>query len=206
MNESTFLKNNIAIVLAGEIDCDLLIELQSFTYIIAVDGGYNHLSEIGLKPDVLIGDLDSVTSTINCPTVEFDPVKDDTDFKCAINYAVNKFEQSQITVYGFASLNRIDHVIANLANLQSNITLKSANQQITIIDKDTKVTKDEYTYISFFSIETVSKFSLDGFKYPLTNYQLNPFDPLCVSNELIADSGKIRMSNGSVIVIKSKQN
>ncbi len=206
MNESTFLKNNIAIVLAGEIDCDLVIELQSFTYIIAVDGGYNHLSAIGIKPDILIGDLDSVTDAINCPIIEFDPVKDDTDFKCAINYAVNKFKQSQITVYGFASLNRIDHVIANLANLQSNITLKSTNQQITIIDKDTNVTKDEYTYISFFSTEKIDKFSLEGFKYPLTNYQLKPFDPLCVSNELIADSGKIKVSNGFVIVIKSKQN
>ncbi len=206
MNELTFLKNKIAIILAGEIDCDLLNELQSFTFIIAVDGGYDHLVKAGIKPDILIGDLDSLSSIVNCPVVAFDPVKDDTDFKCAINYVEDNFNSSSITVFGFASINRIDHVIANLANMEPNITFKSNNQEITVIENDCLLTSDDYKYISFFSTTQINSFSITGFKYPLSNYTLNPFDPLCVSNELITNSGKISISNGRVIVIKSKQN
>ncbi len=200
------LKSKIAIILAGTIDVDLQQQLTGFNYIIAVDGGLNHLTKAGIKPDILIGDLDSVTSQFDGQTLKFDPIKDDTDFKCAIKYVEQNFANVQIDVYGFNSLDRLDHVIANLANITSNIKLISDNQQIYLINHDTVVEGDEYKYYSFFSTEVINQFSLEGFKYPLSDYQLKPFDPLCVSNQLINNSGTIRISNGQLLVIKSKNN
>lgn len=206
MRELQTLKSNIAIILAGTIDVDLQQQLTGYDYIIAVDGGLNHLTKSGVTPNILIGDLDSVTEEFDGQVLKFDPIKDDTDFKCAINYVEQNFDHYQLDVYGFSSLDRLDHVIANLANMTTNIKLISANQQIELINANTVVENDEYKYYSFFSTEVIEQFSLEGFSYPLTDYQLNPFDPLCVSNQLINNSGTIKLSNGRVLVIKSKNN
>ncbi len=200
------LKSKIAIVLAGAIDLNLQQQLSRYEFIIAVDGGLNHLTKVGIKPDILIGDLDSVTEQFDGQILKFDPVKDDTDFKCAINYVKQNFDNFQIDVYGFNSLDRLDHVIANLANITNDIKLVSDNQQIELISHDITVEEDEYKYYSFFSKEVVEQFTLVGFEYPLTDYQLKPFDPLCVSNRLVSNSGTIKVSNGQVLVIKSKNN
>lgn len=206
-SELQSLKSNVAIVLAGEIDVNLTDYLNHDDFVIAVDGGLDHLLAVGLTPDILIGDLDSISTTnYNGQQVVYDSVKDDTDFVCAIKYAKANYPNTEIRVFGFASLNRLDHVLANLSVIQPGMTFISDNQTIQLLSEEFIAEQDEYQYYSFISMSTVNQFSLTGFKYPLTNYQLRPFDPLCVSNELIANSGKIEISNDCVIMIKSKNN
>lgn len=197
------LKDRAVIVLAGSLDLNLSDYINDTDYIIAVDGGYDHLLCASLKPDITIGDFDSVNNLIDGSILKFDSVKDDTDFKCALDYASNTLGFKQICVFGFTSLNRIDHVLSNISNITANCTFISANQQISLLEGTSKVKRDEYKYLSFYSLEIVDKFTLVGFKYPLTNYQLRPFDPLCISNELTDDSGTIEISNGRVVMIKS---
>lgn len=200
------LKNRVVVVLAGDIDVDLRQHITKQDIVIAIDGGYNHLLTANLKPQVLIGDLDSITVKPDCEVISFDPIKDDTDFKCGLNYIAEKYNSLPIVVFGFSSISRIDHLIANLANIQCNTTYISDNHMVQLLQANTVVTVDQYKYYSFFSFEIIDQFSLSGFKYPLSNYQLKPFDPLCVSNELIETNGKISISNGQVILIKSKFN
>lgn len=201
------LKTSVAIVLAGQIDLDLKTVITPEQFIIAVDGGLDHLSKYGLQPDILIGDLDSISDQqYQGSKLVFDSIKDDTDFVCALKYANENYPNAEINVFGFASLNRIDHVLANLSVINQQMTFISANQEIMLITENTTLIADQYKYYSFFGLESVNQFSLSGFKYPLTNYSLKPFDPLCVSNELVANSGTIELSNGRVILIKSKIN
>ncbi|WOO87156.1 thiamine diphosphokinase [Mollicutes bacterium LVI A0039] len=202
----TFLKSRAVVVLAGAIDVDLNEYITAEDYVIAVDGGLDHLERFGTTADILIGDLDSVATSYPGEVKQFDPVKDDTDFKCSLDYIQANNIASTIVVFGFASLNRIDHVFANIANIIPNVTFISNNQQITLIDQDTVFEQDEYRYYSFFALEVIDEFSLVGFKYPLDMYCLHPLDPLCISNELEQKTGKIKISNGSLIVIKSLDN
>lgn len=206
MNEFQSLKDRAVIVLAGSIDLDLAKLITADDYIVAVDGGYDHLHNAGLTPDIVIGDFDSIAHDYLGKKLQLSPVKDDTDFKCALNYINQNHLAKQIVVVGFASLNRIDHVLANLANAHGNISFVSANQHIQLTTESVVVKRDDYKYYSFFALEQITDFTLSGFKYPLTNYCLKPFDPLCVSNELIADSGTIEISNGKLIIIKSLLN
>lgn len=206
MLELKTLKNRVAIILAGAIDLELSSVLTTTDYIVAIDGGYNHLLNYDIQPDILIGDLDSIKVKPECDVIELNPIKDDTDFIAGLNFVTENYPELPITVYGFNSLDRLDHVIANLAVLRTNTTYVSKNQTIELIDCSVSVIKDQYQYISFFSFDVINEFSLTGFKYPLTNYELKPFDPLCVSNELIANCGQISISNGSLIMIKSKKN
>lgn len=200
------LETRVVIVLAGQIDLDLELFLNQNDIIVAVDGGANHLIETKYKPAVLIGDFDSITNTdLTCPRIKFDPVKDDTDFACALEYVSQTYPQFKSVVVGFSSLDRIDHVLTNLSIINSETTFISDNQRITLLTATTTVTSSEYKFYSFYAIQEVSRFSLSGFKYPLNSYRLRPFDPLCISNELIASSGTIEISNGNVIMIESKQ-
>lgn len=200
------LKTRVVVVLAGDLDLDLHYHISKQDIVIAIDGGYNHLLAANLKPNVVIGDLDSIAGKPDCKVISFDPVKDETDFKCGLNYIAENYNSLPIVVFGFSSMSRIDHLIANLANIQCNATYMSANHMVQLLQADTVITADQYKYYSFFSFEIIDRFSLSGFKYPLVDYQLKPFDPLCVSNELIEEIGDISISNGQVLMIKSKFN
>lgn len=206
MRKLQILEPRIVILLAGAVDLDLNTFLTNDDIIVAVDGGANHLINTEFNPAVIIGDLDSINDNhFECPVIKFDPIKDDTDFACSLNYVKESYPSGNIIVLGFASLNRIDHVLSNLSNLQPGVQFISRNQIIELIESCFVVAKSEYVYYSFYAIEVINKFSLSGFKYQLNDYRLMPFDPLCISNELATDSGTIKISNGKIIMIRSKQ-
>ncbi len=103
MSELKLLKNKVAIILAGELDLNLNEYITSDMFVIAVDGGYNHLVAADIKPNLVIGDMDSITQDVSVDTIKFDTVKDDTDFKCAINYVNDNITDCHIFIFGFGS-------------------------------------------------------------------------------------------------------
>lgn len=115
---STFLKLNDVkekyrsiLVLNGHIP-----KLSSFMEtlpIIAVDGGANQLLSIGIQPDVIIGDLDSlqIKSHRNFHII-YTPDQDYCDFSKALNY-VKKNNLLQPIVLGISG-GEIDHILQNI--------------------------------------------------------------------------------------------
>ena len=84
-----------------------------FDFIIAVDGGFAHLEAIGVKPDMAVGDFDSLGYVPQCRRVSRHPVKKDkTDMELAIEKALF-WKQDNLYVYGGLS-GRLDHTLANL--------------------------------------------------------------------------------------------
>ncbi|MDE5856335.1 MAG: hypothetical protein K2H06_04715, partial [Anaeroplasmataceae bacterium] len=59
-------------------------------------------------------------------------------------------------------------------------------------------------FISFFALSDTI-ISLEGFKYPLTNYYLKNTDSLTISNELLDERGIVTLKGGRVLVIQSKE-
>lgn len=202
------LKTRCIIVLAGAIDIRLSQIIKDDDYIIAVDGGIDHLQNDKITPHIVIGDFDSaLNSNVKCKTIKYDKQKDETDFVNALAYAKQNFPKSEKVIIGFNSLNRIDHVLGNLSIIDTTCTFISNNQMVTLIENNEMViAKSEYKYISFFAIEEVIEFSLCGFKYELDKYNLKPFDPLCVSNEIVNQFATINKSAGKVLIIQSKDN
>lgn len=191
-------------VLAGIIDCPLIVQRDSI--IVAVDGGYNFCVANDIEPTIVIGDLDSVIGEISTNVLKLNPVKDDTDFAVALQYVLSNYPDMSIDVYGFASLSRIDHVLTNLAIIQPGIQFITKNQRVNCYQSSFSVTKSEFTYISFFGLTNVDNLNLSGFKYNVNNYDLTPFDPLFVSNELNDNQGYVEFNNGKLIVIESINN
>ena len=92
--------------------------LAGYGYIIAADGGSKHLEKAGVRPDVIIGDMDS--SGAISPGIEvipYPPDKDFTDTELSIQHARNR-GMKRVDLYG-ALGNRIDHEFCNILLLAS---------------------------------------------------------------------------------------
>ena len=194
------------IVGAGECK-ELKIKKESGDLIIAADGGYLYLEKAGIKPDIAIGDFDSLNISPVCDKIiKLNPVKDITDMDAAVKVGIDE-GFSCFHLYG-ATGGRIDHTIANiqliasLAQRKMKAFIHDGNMIITAICNDSlQFGSESKGYISVFShSEKCSGVYLKGLKYPLENAELTNTFPLGVSNEFIGKKSEIIIGNGTAIV------
>lgn len=194
-----------AIILNGERD-DFSIDGQ---YIIAADGGADF---IGVKPDLLVGDLDSVkvvpeyVETIKCPVM-----KNYSDGELAVREAVKR---------GFLNINiycalgkRLDHTLCNLSLL---VLAKRLGACAVIKNNDTDIfytEKGEYIIpakkgktlsIIPFMQNALIRHSRD-LLYPLENLSLSAENPSRgISNIAANDNPRIFVDDGGVLIFINK--
>lgn len=206
------------IITGGNADINLIKKylLQNqFKTIIAADKGLEALNKINITPNYIIGDFDSVNSKIleqykNIPVTYLKPEKDFTDTHMALKLAIKQGAKN-ITIIG-AIGTRIDHSLANIhilkEALDNNIEAEiiDKNNKIKLINKNTKIKKNnEYKYISLIPLTTkVSNVTLEGFKYSLNNATLKIGESIGVSNEQIEEESNIKIEEGILILIYSK--
>ncbi|RDU38529.1 thiamine diphosphokinase [Neobacillus piezotolerans] len=186
---------------------------------IGVDRGTAVLLDNGIKPDAAFGDFDSVTKKelaefeTSIPDLKkYKPEKDETDMELALSWAIRQNPES-IAIFG-ATGGRIDHFLANIHLLEKYAT-EGKSCEISLIDCSNYVSvkkpgayhvekESGKKYISFLpgSLD-VSGLTLRGFKYPLENKYVPRGSTLCVSNELIDETGTFSFSEGILIVIRS---
>lgn len=188
-------------------------------FIIVADSGMEFMRRVALKPNMIIGDFDSVKEdTLNFfkeqPGIlwkELNPVKDDTDTEFAIRQAI-ELGAEEITVLG-ATGTRLDHVLGNVALLgigleeQVEMHLVDAHNRIRMIDKSMKLTKKEQfgNVVSLLPYSgEVKGVTLKGFKYPLENHTMGCFSSLGISNEIVEEEAEIRFEEGILVVIEAR--
>ena len=168
-------------------------------------------------PDYILGDFDSIDKKVlekyktqKIKINELKPEKDFTDTEEAINLAI-KLKSSEFVIIG-AIGTRIDHVLANInvlkIALDNNIKAQIINEhnEIELINNELIIEKNNlYKYISIMPLTTqVEGITITGMKYPLVNYTLTIGNSLGVSNEQIEKTAKIKVKDGILIVIKSR--
>ena len=85
-------------------------------FVIAADGGLSKLQALGIIPDLILGDFDSLGSRPAGDNVLTYPVeKDDTDTMLAIKEAIWRGYQTLYISGGIGG--RLDHTMANLQSL-----------------------------------------------------------------------------------------
>ena len=213
------------IVSGGNIQKDFALDFlkknrTEHTCIIAADRGVEFFMGTDLKPDIAVGDFDSLSkegeaymeTLINTEILRLKPEKDDSDTQSAVNYAI-EHGAGKIMILG-ATGNRIDHLMANFGLLMLG---KSKNVQIILADKynymclienGTILKKEEQfgKYVSFFTVGgDVTGLTLKGFKYPLNGYHLTVEDSgLTVSNEISEETAEILYESGQLLMIMSR--
>jgi thiamine pyrophosphokinase len=213
---------NICIVAGGppELLPDLEYYQKKADLWVGVDRGVLQLLKYGITPDAAFGDFDSVsaeelTSIQQKMNIHIYPSeKDETDLEIALTWAVNK-NPKEIHILG-ATGGRIDHFMGNVSLLLKDHFLFIHNKpDIYVADKQNQLTVktpgsysinflSDKKYVSFLpAIEEVNGLTLNGFKYPLTNHTVPVGSTLCISNELILETGNFSFTDGILLVVRS---
>ena len=100
---------------AAEFD-SLLQPVAPGDHVIAADGGLVHTRRLGLEPDEILGDFDSLGYTPADARV-FPVEKDDTDAMLAVRRGL-QLGYRDFILYGSLDGPRLDHTIANFQTLQ----------------------------------------------------------------------------------------
>lgn len=209
------------IVSGGDINKNFLEKLNlknKFNNIIASDKGLEALDKCNIKPNYIIGDFDSLNEKVlnkyindeEIKIIKLNPEKDYTDTHMALKLAI-ELKSTDITIIG-AIGSRLDHTLANINILKEALEKKVAcrilneNNNITLINKNITIKKEEeYPYISLIPLTTnVTGLTLNGFKYPLDNATMEIGKSIGVSNEQIEDNATIKLEEGILIIIRSK--
>lgn len=209
------------IITGGKLDLSFasgFLKKETFDKVIAVDGGLEGVKALGLEPDMIVGDFDSVKPEIldfyrTREHIIWDarqPEKDETDTELALMKA-QAIGCTHIVVLG-ATGGRMDHMLGNIhllfPCLQRGIeaVILDGQNRIYLIDGE-QVFRRSRTwgkYISFVPLtEQVKGITLTGFKYPLHEKDIEIGTSLCISNELLDEEGRITFSEGVLIVVES---
>ena len=196
---------------------EILSQINSADMIIAADGGAGHLHRMNIIPDIIIGDLDSVSSD----TLDFykskqvslmpHPArKNQTDTELCIDYALER-GCSEITFIGVTG-HRLDHTLANvlllrrLADHGIAARIIDAHNEIYLVLSDLIVRGAPGDLLSVIPVsETVTGLTLTGLEYPLTDKTLNMGTALGISNCFTGTQAAIHIDSGVVLVIKSRE-
>lgn len=185
----------------------LLAPICDDALVIAADGGLRHFEKLNRKPDVILGDFDSLGFVPE--GAEVHPVeKDDTDLMLAIRHGLSRGFR-EFFLYGGLDGSRLDHTIANFQALSY---LSEQGAQGWLIGKDYIVTAIRNKTLRFPASATgiLSVFclgrdaegvSIRGLQYPLENGTLSSSYPLGVSNHFIGQSAEISVTNGTLLLL-----
>ncbi len=189
---------------AGEFD--MLAAPIRDCFVIAADGGFAHTEKLGIRPDVILGDFDSLGFVPEGATVH--PVeKDDTDAMLAIREGL-AVGCTDFVIYGGLDGPRLDHTLANLQSLLflaehgARGTLVGLKNIVTTVKNETIIFPADMTgTVSLFSVEQPACVTIRGLQYELEEGMLTPTHPLGVSNHFTGKESRITAQKGTVLVL-----
>ena len=185
----------------------LVAPITQDDFVIAADGGLAHVKKLGLVPNGILGDFDSLGYTPKDSTV-FPVEKDDTDAMLAVRKGL-ELGYREFILYGSLDGPRLDHTVANFQTLQF---LSDHGAYGYLIGKDYMVTtlKDGTLRFSadctgIFSVFCMGKdaegVTIQGGKYPAENVTLSAGFPLGVSNHFEGNEVTISVEKGSLLIL-----
>lgn len=190
---------------------------RSYDFIVAADAGAEALKRLSLTPDEIVGDLDTVNPTVvkeyakKSVRMEIhNAEKDETDTELALMAAVREgcHRADMLGALG----GRMDHALSNIQLLYQyyrrglDVHIVDERNDLYILNSGRTFYRDKLygRYISFLPLtETVEGLTLNGFKYPLENKELHLGTSLCISNELVKETGTLELTKGALICVES---
>ena len=189
-------------------------------FVIVVDGGLGYCEFLGIEPDLILGDFDSVTDgerqalesiETQCPekVIRLKPEKDDTDMLYAIKYALERGYR-EFRIYA-ATGGRFDHTLANiqcllyLKNHDAVGYLMDGNGMILALKNESVAFRENMEgYVSLFSLgKKAEGVTIKGLKYELENATISNDFPIGISNEFIGKKAEVSVENGELVCMIS---
>ena len=200
------------IIAAGDKDCYIPPILQD-DYVIAADRGFELCGKMGIKPDLAVGDWDSLDSPPEgCPVINLPVEKDDTDTLAAIKIGLDKGFNEFHILFG-AGGKRVDHT---LANIQCLLYLSKRKKSGYLYFKESVITAVTNGFLHFLNNVQgdLAIFAADGtahgvyewgLKYSLDNADVSCDFPIGVSNSFTGQESGIKVKDGSLYIVFPKE-
>lgn len=200
----------------GSMD-ELGLHMSEADLIIAADSGYNNASRLGVRPGLLLGDLDSIDRKKLAPDelehiekIIVPAIKDDTDTQLAVDTALERGADEIIIIGGLGG--RLDHTLSTVFLLEyikdkgARGVITDGRNRVQIMESGEELTiKRGYKYLSLVGLtDTCEGVSISGVFYPLKDAVLERKYAFAVSNEITADAAEISLSKGILLVIESR--
>ncbi len=194
-------------------ECDgLLMAVGQEDCVIAADGGLEHTQKLGIQPQVILGDFDSLGYTPQGANV-FPVEKDDTDAMLAVRRGL-ELGYREFLLYGSLDGPRLDHTVANFQTLQFLCDREAfgylvGSRYLVTVVKNGKLRfpAGAKGTVSVFCLGADARgVDLEGLYYPLKDGVLTAGFPLGVSNHFTGAEAKISVEKGSLLVMWDREN
>ncbi len=185
--------------------------------VICCDSGLRHAKALGIRPDYIVGDFDSVSPEVwdyykgqGIPVRQFPARKNETDMELGVLLALELGAEELVLFGGIGD--RFDHTLANahylLSLLKKGVRARLVDEKncVEVIDRHLTVCGNVGDIVSTIPLSMeVKGITLKGFSYPLTDFDLALDDDyIAVSNVLAEERAEIDIRDGYLFVIRSR--
>lgn len=186
-------------------------------HFICADGGTRHALALGLTPNLIIGDMDSIDKqqwqelkNAGVPIELFPRDKNETDLELALHRAIELEPQEIIIVGAFGG--RLDQTFSNTVLLSDvrlsavDVRLDDGLEEIFFCRHQRKVHGRGGDIVSLIPWgNPVQGVQTQGLKWPLHNETLYPEKTRGISNEMTGRVASIKITSGLLLVIHRRE-
>jgi len=181
--------------------------------VVCVDGGAENAIALGLEPQVVIGDMDSIEVSLReqlyeagCRFVKYPSRKDETDSELAVRYALSQGATELVILAALGG--RIDHTLANVMLLalpeleDVEVRVVEGDQEVFLVRDETVIQGQPGDVLSLLPLSgDVVGIYTKGLEYPLHNGTLEFGAARGVSNVLTESRAGVRVGSGLLLAV-----
>ena len=182
--------------------------LHNDDFIIAADGGTRHAHALGLTPNIIIGDMDSLPenfeiSSFNKDVILYPKDKNETDLELAIQHALTLNPEQIIILAALGG--RLDQTLGNIALVSdlrpSTLRLDDGIEEVSFCRNEFTINGTSGDIVSLIPwLGEVTGIVTTGLKWPLQNEILYPQKTRGISNEMTSEIATIQIESGLLLI------
>ncbi|MBL4661564.1 MAG: thiamine diphosphokinase [Alcanivoracaceae bacterium] len=193
----------IALFLNGE-KPENIPELGNYAGVYSVDGAFHYLQALHIKPDLIVGDFDSIEQLPEDIKHIHTPDQSFTDFEKALKIIISQGYKC-VDIFAANGLEQ-DHFLGNMSTAlkykkQLNLTFYDDRQVYYFIKKYTVIEDVKDKMISLFPFPKAKNITSRGLKYPLNKSKTNmKKNKIGTRNIAIEEKVTIKFSKGNLLL------
>lgn len=182
--------------------------LSRASLFVCADGAADNARAYGFDPEIIIGDMDSVTpetlASVPRDRVLRDTDTETTDTEKAIRHVLERGGFTEIVLLG-ASADRLDHVVGHLSLLlrysgPARLVLEDDRTRSWVEGGDVALDLPEGSVVSFFAVGAPAEgVTTQGLLYPLEDRRLELGVQDSVSNVITRRPASVRVRQGRLL-------
>ena len=200
---------NLLIIANGQSENKTFIKTcaKQTDFILALDGGADISLKAGIMPNLVIGDLDSISQKAKNKIGKEKLLKvsrqDNTDLEKGLDFA-RYFKVQNITII-CAQGGRLDFTLSNFSSVfnyidKAEFIFKTSSCDIYPIKKSAKFTCEKGSKVSLVPMGTTTNLTLKNLKYSLKNATFK-IGQTAVSNIALKNNFEVSFTKGQMLVI-----